>query len=102
MNAAGRNIMKLVTGIALGAGIGMLTSKLSERASEPEPAAAAPRQSLGETAAGWQERLRQRWEDAKVAGNVAQQATEAEMRARFRAKTSDPDALLHEEPVRSS
>jgi hypothetical protein len=102
--SAGRNFMKLVTGIAVGAGIGALTSKLSHRATEPDPqaAAAAPRQSLGETVTGWKERLRTRWEEAKVAGDVAQQATEAELRARFRAKTNDPDALLHEEPVRST
>ena len=84
MSAVGRNFMKLVTGIAVGAGIGALTSKLSRRASEPEAAEAAPRQSLGETVAGWQQRLRGRWEDAKTAGDVAQQATEAELRARFR------------------
>jgi hypothetical protein len=100
MSAAGRNFMKLVTGIAVGAGIGALTSKVTRRASEPEAAETAPSRSLGETVAGWQERLRARWEEAKAAGDVAQQATETELRARFRSQTGDPDALVHEEPVR--
>jgi hypothetical protein len=47
-------------------------------------------------------RLRGRWEAANLAGDVAKEAKEAELRARFRGKVNDPDALLHEEPVRSN
>lgn len=102
MSATGRNIMKLLSGVALGAGIGALASKFSERAREPADEPAPPGESVGETLSGWKERLRGRWEAAQVAGDVAQQAKEAELRGHFREKTNDPDALLHEEPVRST
>ena len=99
--SAGRNVVKLITGVALGAGVGALLSRFSERAQEPSEHTAAPGQSLGETAQDWKARLRSRWESANLAGDVAKEAKEAELRARFRANVNDPDALLHEEPVRS-
>jgi hypothetical protein len=78
------NGTKVVVGSLLGAGIGYVISKVMEReVAEPVGfAETEPRESL-----------KQRWERAKLAGEEARLAREAELRAYFRDKVNDPAAL---------
>jgi hypothetical protein len=78
------NGAKVVVGSLLGAGVGFAISKLAERDSAPVAGVAEtePRESL-----------KNRWQRAKLAGEEARAAKEAELRAYFRAKVNDPTAL---------
>lgn len=93
MGAAGRNIVKVVTGSALAAGIGALVSKAIERSqAEPEVSGAVPSEQP-EQSASVRDRLRSRWEQARNAGEQARLAREAELKTYFREKVNDPAAF---------
>jgi hypothetical protein len=78
------NGTKVVVGSLLGAGIGYVISKVMEReVAEP----------LGFAEAEPKESFKERWERAKIAGEEARMAKEAELRAYFREKVNDPAAL---------
>jgi hypothetical protein len=81
-----RNVLKLVLGSAIGAGVGYAASKVVE---ERDPlladADAAPEYP--------HETFKERLARAKEAGETARVAKEAELRAHFRQKVHDPAAL---------
>jgi hypothetical protein len=80
------NGTKVIVGSLLGAGVGYVISKVMEReVVEPAGFAATPQEP--------KETLKQRWERAKLAGEDARLAKEAELRASFREKVNDRDAL---------
>jgi hypothetical protein len=81
----GGKLVKFGVGSLIGAGIGAAVGTLTA----PED---------GRTL---QIRLRQRFRDAKVAGDRAMREKQAELIQRYRAEVSDPDALDEEEPVMS-
>jgi hypothetical protein len=89
----GRNLVKLVFGLLIGALVGMVVVKMAERSSQP----ADLRDPLPDTLAGMVrdplERVRARWETAVVAGESARQERELSLRAAFRTKVNDPVAL---------
>ena len=89
MSAAGRNIMKLIVGSALGSAVAMAVTKLAEREDVPEE----QRMSFADTAKSTPIRLRDRWERAKEAGTIAEAETEAHLTEVFRSKVNDADAL---------
>ncbi len=77
------NGAKVLVGSLLGSGVGYAISKVMEReVVEPAGFSAEPKESFKE-----------RWERAKLAGEEARLAKEAELRAYFREKVNDPDAL---------
>lgn len=80
------NGTKVIVGSLLGAGVGYVISKIMEReVVEPTSFAATSQEST--------ETFKERWERAKRAGEEARLAKEAELRAYFRQKVDDPDAL---------
>jgi hypothetical protein len=81
------NGTKVVVGSLLGAGIGYVISKVMER-EVVEPVGFADTQP--------KESLKERWQRAKIAGEEARLAKEAELRAYFRQKVNDPAALTRE------
>jgi hypothetical protein len=114
MGAAGRNILKLIGGSAVGAGIGALFARGAETASQQGPPAGimAAHDSVSDRAADAaldaqiaveekKESLKERWERAQVAGEAAKEAREAELRAYFREKVDDPTAFPPGAPTRS-
>jgi hypothetical protein len=80
------NPVKLLVGSALGAAVGYGISKYLEMNGPPpiDP-------ETGEVI--HRETLRERWARAQVAGEAAKVAKEEELRAYFRQKVSDPDAM---------
>ena len=83
------NGTKLIVGSLLGAGVGYVVSKVMER-EVVEPV------SLTGTPPKPKESFKERWERAKLAGEEARLAKEAELRAQFREKVNDPNALTRE------
>ncbi len=83
------NGTKTVVGSMLGAGVGFAISKIMEREVV---------ESVGfvDSTAEPKESLKERWERAKIAGEEARQAKEAELRSYFREKVNDPTALRHD------
>lgn len=82
------NEAKVVVGSLMGAGVGYVISKVMEREVEQPVGlydASQPKESFKE-----------RWERAKLAGEDARVAREAELRAYFREKVNDPSALSRE------
>lgn len=80
------NGTKVVVGSLLGAGVGYVISKVMEREIvEPVGLLDAPREP--------KETFKERWERAKLAGEEARVAKEAELRSYFRQKVNDQDAL---------
>ena len=82
------NPTKVFVGSLLGAGVGYVISKVMER-EVVEPAGFADTQQPKES-------FKERWERAKLAGEGARLAKEAELRAYFREKVNDPTALTRE------
>lgn len=117
MSATGRNIIKFIGGSIIGAGIGALIARGTESAAQqgPEVQTVADTENeagLVDKATGikdtatakvtsTRESLRDRWEKAKVAGDAAQEAREAELRAYFREKVNDPTAFPPGAPTRT-
>lgn len=84
------NGAKVLVGSALGAGVGYVISKVMEReVVEPVGLAGTPLES--------KESFKERWERAKLAGEDARLAKEAELRSYFRRKVNDPNALTREQ-----
>lgn len=83
------NGAKVVVGSLLGASVGYVISKVMEReVVEPAGLHDAPGQP--------KETFKERWERAKLAGEAARLAKEAELRSYFREKVNDPTALTRE------
>ncbi len=82
------NPTKVFVGSLLGAGVGYVISKVMER-EVVEPVGFADTQQPKET-------LKERWERAKLAGEEARIAKEAELRSYFRQKVNDPIAFTRE------
>ena len=77
------NGAKVLVGSLLGSAVGYAISKVMEReVAGPVGFTTEPKESF-----------KQRWERAKLAGEDARLAKEAELRAYFREKVNDPDAL---------
>lgn len=114
MSATGRNIVKLVSGSAIGAAIGAVLARGAESTAKPDdPLMAAQMKvedagekgpSITETGKAKvtdiRESLRDRWQRAQTAGDEAKTAREAELRAYFREKVDDPTAFPPEAPTR--
>ena len=83
------NGTKVLVGSLLGAGVGYVISKVMER-EVVEPVGFADTQQQP------RESLKERWQRAKLAGEEARIAREAELRAYFRGKVNDPYALTRE------
>lgn len=83
------NGTKLIVGSLLGAGVGYIVSKVMER-EVVEPV------SFTDTPPEPKETFKERWQRAKLAGEEARLAKEAELRAYFRTKVNDPNALTGE------
>jgi hypothetical protein len=81
-----RNAVKVVFGSAIGAGVGYAASKLVE---EREAAVATPDAEPEYPRETFKERLTR----AREAGEAARVAKEADMRAYFRQKVHDPEAM---------
>lgn len=84
------NPVKLILGALLGAGLGAGVSKLAANASQPPVAELA---GLETGAPAPRESLRERWTRAQVAGEAAKAAKEEELRAYFRTKVKDQQAM---------
>jgi hypothetical protein len=83
-----RNAVKLVLGSAIGAGVGYAASKVvEERAGDADDA--APLRESEQP----RETFKMRLARAKDDGEAARAAKEAELRAYFRQKVRDPDAM---------
>lgn len=80
------NGTKVVVGSLLGAGVGYVISIVMERE------VVGPVTLTGDPAEP-KETFKERWERAKLAGEDARLAKEAELRAHFRQKVNDPTAL---------
>lgn len=112
MGATGRNIVKFIAGSAIGAGIGALITRAAESNATQGPtdvmgvaSTPADSRSLQEKVVAkvteTRESLRQRWEEAKAAGEAAEAEREAELRAYFREKVNDPTAFPPGAPTRT-
>lgn len=83
------NPAKVLVGSLLGAGVGYVISKVMER-EVIEPV------SFGDTQQQPKETFKERWQRARLAGENARLAKEAELRSYFREKVNDPYALTRE------
>jgi hypothetical protein len=83
------NGTKVLVGSLLGAGVGYVISKVMER-EVVEPV------GFADTEQQPKESLKERWKRAKLAGEEARLAKEAELRSYFRQKVNDPAALTRE------
>jgi hypothetical protein len=86
------NGTKVVVGSLIGAGVGYVISKVMEREVVEPVGFAATSQEPKEP----KESFKERWQRAKIAGEEARLAKEAELRAYFRQKVNDPQALMKE------
>ncbi len=94
MSAAGRNVMKVITGSAIGAAVAAAVAKMATEDETPE----AERVPFTEKAKATPDRLRERWEAAKQTGEAVEVETTAQLTELFRAKVNDPDALKPPRP----
>ena len=115
MGATVRNILKFISGSAIGAGIGALLARGTESTAQQGPALntyASDDEGITEKVATvkdnaqakvteTRESLRERWERAQTAGDNAKEAREAELRAYFREKVDDPTAFPPGAPTRT-
>lgn len=85
-----RNLVKVVAGTGIGAGIGAAMVKLMERDDQQPTDMSA---NIMVTEKPGRESLRERLDRAKAAGDAAAAAKEAELRAYFRVKVNDPNAM---------
>lgn len=83
------NPTKVLVGSLLGAGVGYVISKVMEREVVEPAGFADTRQQPNES-------FKERWERAKLAGEEARLAKEAELRSYFRQKVNDPQALTRD------
>jgi len=83
------NPTKVLVGSLLGAGVGYVISKVMER-EVVEPVGFADTQQQPK------ESFKERWVRAKLAGEEARLAKEAELRSYFREKVNNPTALTRE------
>ena len=81
--------MKIIIGSIVAFGIAAALSKLAERDDIPEE----ERVPLTDSVKSTPQRLRERWEQAKVAGDAAKKEAEEHLTEVFRAKVNDPAAL---------
>jgi hypothetical protein len=94
MSAAGRNIMKVIVGSALGTAVAAGVTHLSRRGDVP----AEQRVPLTEEIKSIPVRVRERWERAQEAGETAAAAEAARLTHLFRDKVDDPVALTPPQP----
>lgn len=81
------NLSKVIFGTLLGAGVAAGISKLAEQSIEP------PYDPLDLAASPPRESLKERWARAQVEGEAARLAKEEELRAYFRVKVNDQQAM---------
>lgn len=80
---------KIIFGSLIGSGIGIAISKYLEYQESQTVS-----MTVGaEERPGFVESMKARWAQAKVNGDVARDAKEAELRAYFRLKVDDPSAM---------
>lgn len=92
--SATRNAVKVVLGAALGAGIGYVAARLLDnQGAATEASLAGTTSQPRETAP--RETFKQRLERARANGEAARAAKEAELKAYFRVKTNDPEAMTN-------
>ncbi len=84
------NPSKVIFGSLIGSGIGIAISKYLE-SQDSQPAGTT---AEAEERPSFVESMKARWAQAKVNGDVAREAKEAELRAYFRQKVDDPTAML--------
>lgn len=106
MGATGRNIVKLISGSAVGAGVGALLACGTEATDKrDDPVASATAESPNDTGQGkiteLRDSIRDRWRRAQEEGDKAKEAREAELRAYFREKVDDPTAFPPGAPTRT-
>lgn len=114
MGASGRNILKFISGSAIGAGIGAAIARGAETAGRQGPpvrgkaeqeSAADRIDAVAEDAESKVKEarasIRDRWEHAQAAGEAAREEREAELRAYFREKVDDPTAFPPGAPTRT-
>jgi hypothetical protein len=106
MGATGRNIVKLITGSAVGAGVGALLARGADTtAKRDDPVASATSESPIDSGKGklteLTDSIRDRWRRANNEGDQAKEAREAELRAYFREKVNDPTAFPPGAPTRT-
>lgn len=107
MGATGRNIVKLITGSAVGAGVGALLARGTEAtARQDDRVARVTTESPSDTGQGnkiteIRDSIRDRWRRAQEEGDQAKEAREAELRAYFREKVNDPTAFPPGAPTRT-
>lgn len=94
MSSTGRNIMKVVIGSAVASAVASLIARKVNQEDLPEE----ERVPLTETVKTAPIRLRDRWDRARTAGEVAATTEEARLQAEFRAKVNDPEALTPPRP----
>ena len=79
---------KVIFGSLIGSGIGVAISKyLESQTISTDPT------NMDTERPGFVETMKARWAQAKADGDVAREAKEAELRAYFRDKVDDPNAL---------
>lgn len=94
---AGRNLVKLVAGSALGVAVAAGVSRLVQRQDQPPE----ERKPLTDEVRSIPIRLQDRWQQAKDSGEAARVAKEDEMKRAFRDKVNDPSALTPPYPPSS-
>ena len=106
MGATGRNLLKLISGSAVGASVGALLARGTEAAAKRgDPMARVAAGSSSDTKQGkiteLRNSIRDRWQRAQEEGDQAKEAREAELRAYFREKVDDPTAFPPGAPTRT-
>jgi hypothetical protein len=88
------NPVKVLVGSVVGAGIGLGISKVLEMRAAGETAPTSdPLTVTYEPKTSIIDSLKERWERAKLNGDLAKESKEAELRAYFRTKVNDPQAM---------
>lgn len=91
------NVIKILAGTALGAGVGAAVSKLLEARAGVELEITGPdgvaRVVDADAKPGIGDRVKARLDAARLAGEEAKAAKEAELRGYFREKVNDPTAM---------
>lgn len=82
---------KIIFGSLVGSGIGVAVSKYLEL--QTTPTAGTSTTTLKDDARGFMGKVKARWEQAKVDGDVAREVKEEQLRAYFRQKVEDPTAM---------
>lgn len=93
MSAAGRNLFKVVAGLAIGAAVGVLVAREVGPVTGQEVPPEEDEFGLLGVSTEPRESIRERWDRALAAGEAAREAKEAELRDYFRQKVGDPSAF---------